>query len=64
MGDVEVARSPAPVTAERESARRREADALQPVVEDVLARSEFAWVHELSAWVLARGPLSPLGDGS
>jgi hypothetical protein len=61
MGDVEVARAPAPVTAERESARRKEAEAHQPIIERVLARPEFVWVGELSAWVGTRDGVSQLG---
>jgi hypothetical protein len=61
MGDVEVARAPAPLTAAREAARQQEAAALRPVVDAVLARPELAWLRELSAWVRAHGAVSRLG---
>jgi hypothetical protein len=61
MGDVEVATAPAPLSADRERARRQEAEALRPAVERVLARPEFAWVAELAGWVAAREPIAPLG---
>lgn len=61
MGDVEVARAPAPLSAERERARQQEAAELRPIVQSVLARREFAWVGELTAWVAAREPIAPLG---
>ncbi|MEB2343608.1 MAG: sulfotransferase [Deltaproteobacteria bacterium] len=64
MGDVEVARAPAPVTAEREAVRRREADALAPIVGRVLGRPEFGWVCELSARLRARDPISRLGGAA
>jgi len=47
MGDVEVARAPAPLDAAREAARRAEAEALRPVLDAVLAATEFAWLRAL-----------------
>ncbi len=60
MGDVDVARDPAPLTANREQARREEAQAFHAIIESVLASDEFRWIRETSRRIADSEPLSLL----